>query len=122
MKITRKQLRQIIKEELNLMNENEAGLPPMNWRLLDDHPVYDDSMRQVADKLQAMGLPAGRRVYMDRYNRAGREDMAYLEENFQEEQKTWLETRHEVGDIYFGTVDGVPIGKWEVMGRATWIK
>ena len=122
MKITRKQLRQIIKEELNLMNENEAGLPPMNWRSLDGHPVWDDSMRQVADKLQAMGMPAGRRKYMDRYNRAGREDMAYLEENFQEEHKTFLETRHEVGDISIGTVDGVPIGKWEVFGQVTWIK
>lgn len=94
----------------------------MNWRLLDEHPVWDDSLKQVAEKLVNMGMPAGRRKYMDRYNRPASEDMSYLEQNFQEEQKTWLETRHEVGDISIGTVDGVTIGKWEVMGRATWIK
>ena len=131
MKITKNQLRRIIKEELSRLNENEpprpgergsadGGINSMSWESLWEHPMNDDGMDDVVAKINSNpGFNVSN--FIDEIH-GDRDDIKYLEDNFQKTNTAFHETRMEVGTIYMGTVDGVPIAIWDVMGDQTWMR
>lgn len=129
MKITKTRLRQLIKEELSRLNENEPPRPgeqgsadarvdSMSWESLWEHPQYDEGISDV----KAAARNAGIRVssFMDEYV-GERDDIAYLESAFQETSRVNHETSMDSGTIIIGTVDGVDVAIWDVMGYRTWM-
>ena len=130
MKITRRTLRKIILQEMSRHNENEpprpgergstdGGIDFMAWESLWEHPQLDEGMSDVVAKIVQTGMQVS--SFMDEYI-GDKSDIEYLENNFQETSKVFHETRMEVGTIYMGTVDGVPVAVWDVMGYQTWMR
>jgi len=126
MKITRRTLRKIILQEMSRHNENEpprssanGGIDSMSWESLWEHPQLDEGMSDVVTKIVQTGMQVS--SFMDEYI-GDKSDIEYLENNFQKTSKVFHETRMEVGTIYMGTVDGVPVAIWDVMGYQTWMR